>query len=45
LLGVLGALVAIPVAAMVQVIAKDAWAHREIVEPPPGAPPPAAAPG
>jgi predicted PurR-regulated permease PerM len=45
LLGVLGALVAIPVAAGVQIVAKDMWAHRELADSPPGAPPPAAAPG
>jgi predicted PurR-regulated permease PerM len=39
LLGVLGALVAIPIAAAIQIVAKDAWEHREIAEPPPGAPP------
>jgi predicted PurR-regulated permease PerM len=44
LLGVLGALVAIPVAAAVQIIARDAWANRDVAEPPPGVPPPAAAP-
>jgi predicted PurR-regulated permease PerM len=45
LLGVLGALVAIPVAAAIQIVAKDAWEHREILENPPGAPPPALADG
>ena len=44
LLGVLGALVAIPVAAAIQIVAKDAWEHRDIGEAPPGTPP-AAAPG
>ena len=43
LLGVLGALVAIPVAAAIQIVVRDMWARREppiaIVETPGGASP------
>ena len=30
LLGVLGALVAIPIAAAIQIVARDYWAHRQV---------------
>jgi predicted PurR-regulated permease PerM len=45
LLGVLGALVAIPVAAALQIFARDAWRLRQGRQEPPGAGPPPQEPG
>jgi predicted PurR-regulated permease PerM len=45
LLGVLGALVAIPVAAAIQIFARDAWRLRQGRQEPPGAGPPPPEPG
>jgi predicted PurR-regulated permease PerM len=43
LLGVLGALVAIPTAAAIQAVVRDWWHFRQGAEPPPADEPPAAA--